>query len=212
MWGRIRGWNLLTVEQQREAIDQWIGAKLVKAYMRMQLKNAAFIPGLLKNYSKEYLAEYMTEIYLPSDDPVEEQFQQIVDRLIPFIFPDKKIDQIIFMTLPLIKDAHEAILKHGGGWSSTKSNLEKRKTAVLDWYRRNQSQRRYYLSTLKEKHLQNSDLYNDGGGQEKRNFIKRLLINIIKTETNKQLTFRELDERIRKLNKVIGQPLRLEDL
>lgn len=205
------GWNLLTKEQQQEALKQDLSPIVKKAYLRMQLKNSAFVPGLLMNYSKEELAEYVAKIFLPSDDPVEEQIQQIADLLIPFIYPDKKIDQIIDMTFRHVEEAYNAILKHGGGWSRT-SNPDKRKMAVLAWFRRNNSKPEYSLSSLKEIYLQDSALYDYGSGQERRNFINRLLINIIKTETNKKLTYQELDERINNIKKVTGQPLRLEDL
>ena len=108
----------------------------------MQLKNSAFVPGLLMNSSKEEFAKYAAKIFLPSDDPVEEQIQQIADLLIPFIYPDKKIDQIIDMTFNHVEEAYNAILKHGGGWSRT-ANPDKRKMAVLAWFRRNNSEHKY---------------------------------------------------------------------
>jgi len=207
----MRGINLLPPEQRQEALKQSIAAHLRKAYLRMQLRNAALIPGLLKNYSPDYLAKYCAEIFVPSGNPEDERIQLLADQLIPLVYPDKKIEQIIFMTVPQIKDAYKAILKRGGGWSAH-STPEKRKTAVLDWYRHNQARPSYCLSCLKETYLQDPALYDDGGGQEKRNFIYRLVIMIVKADTGKELTFQKVDEHFKKLKKLIRQPLRLEDL
>ena len=85
------------------------------------------------------------------------------------------------MALPEIRKAYNVILRSGGGWSSRKSNADKRKKAVLTWYKRNQVQ----LSYLKETYLEDPVLYEDRGGQEKRNFINRLLIKIVEAETVK---------------------------
>jgi hypothetical protein len=80
-------------------------------------------------------------------------------------------------------------LRSGGGWSSlADKSKEKRKTAVLDWYRRNQAR----LPYLKEVYLEDPALYEDGGGQEKRNFITRLLTRIVKDNANQELIFQKL--------------------
>ena len=126
------------------------------------------------------------------------------------IFPDKKIEPIIVKTLSEIKKAYNVILQSGGGWSSpADKSQEKRKSAVLDWYRRNQAS----LSYLKEIYLEDPAIYEDGGGQEKRNFIIRLTIKIVKDNADEELTFQKVDTHLKKLKKLKPHPpLRLEDL
>jgi hypothetical protein len=82
-------------------------------------------------------------------------------------------------------------MKKGGGWSSdkNKSNPEKRKEAVFTWFSMNESK----LNYLKKSYLEDNNLYNDGGGKEKRNFIIRLLIKIVKEKAHLKLTFAEAD-------------------
>ena len=101
------------------------------------------------------------------------------------------------------------MVQDGGGWSSypNKSSNEKRKKAVLDWYQHNHDR----LSYLKEAYLHDESLYNPGSGQEKRNFIVRLIKRIVEEETGKELTFQKVKDRHEDLNK-LQQPLHLKDL
>jgi len=130
--------------------------------------------------------------------------------VIDLMFPDKKIEPIISKALSEIKKAYNVILQSGGGWSSpADKSQEKRKLAVLDWYRRNQAR----LSNLKEIYLDDPALYEDGGGQEKRNFIARLMIKIVKDQADQELTFQKIDTHFKNLKKLKRHPsLRLEDL
>jgi hypothetical protein len=110
--------------------------------------------------------------------------------------------------LPEIEKAYDVILESGGGWASPSDKSQKmRKTAVLDWYQHSQAR----LSYLNKEYLEDPALYQDGGGQEKRNFIARLLIKIIGDKASKELTFRKIDAHLKNLKK-LKKPLRLKDL
>jgi hypothetical protein len=201
---------LLQKEQQQEtlqALDQGLQSVqpyLRKAYLRMRLRNASLIPGLLESYSIEHLADKIADIFEATASPEEEKIQLLADMLIHILYPDN----IISMALPEIKKAYNVILRSAGGWSSRKSNPDKRREAALNWFRRNRDR----FSYLKETYLEDPALYNVGGGQEKRNFINRLMIKIVNAEIGKELTFQKVDESIKELKKQMGQSLRLEDL
>lgn len=79
---------------------------------------------------------------------------------------------------------------------------------MLEWYRRNQTR----LSYLKEIYLQDLTLYYDGGGQEKRNFIGRLVIIMVKDKANMEIAFNKIDDHIKNLRKLIKKSLLLGDL
>lgn len=199
-------------EQERQEALQvleqgWpsIQPELRAAYLRLRL-GPLTLPGLLKNYSPKDLSEYITPIFTPPASPEEAKIKLLADLVISLLFPEKKIDPIIWEAELEIKKAYNVILRSGGGWSS-KIKPEKRKTAVLDWYRRNQAR----LSYLKEIYLEDPVLYEDGGGQEKRNFITRLLTKIVKDNANQELTFQKVNARLKSFKK-LGQPLKLEDL
>jgi len=179
------------------------------AYLRLRL-GPSTLPGLLQNYSPDDLAEYITPIFAPPSSPEEAKIQLFADLVIALIFPGKKIEPIIAKTLSEIKKAYNVILQSGGGWSSpADKDQEKRKTAVLEWYRRNQAQ----LSYLKEIYLEDPSLYEDRLGQEKRNFITRLVIKIAKDQADQELTFQKVDTHLKNLKKLKRHPpLRLEDL
>lgn len=180
------------------------------AYLRLRLRNPLLIPGLLQNYSPDYLADYCAEIYVPPASPKEAKIQLLADLVIALMFPEKKIEPIISRALSEIKKAYNVILESGGGWSSpADKSQEKRKSAVLDWYQRNQAS----LSCLKAIYLDDPALYEDGGGQEKRNFITRLMIKIVKDKADDELTFQNIGTHFKNLKKLKRHPpLRLEDL
>lgn len=201
-------------EQERQGTQQvlkqgWqnVLPDLKKAYVRLQL-NPSTLPGLLKNYSDEYLSEYIAQNFAPPASPEEAKIQLLADMVIALVFPGKKIDLIISKSLPEIKKAYNVILRSGGGWSSpADKSQEKRKSAVLEWYRHNQAR----LSYLKEIYLQDPVLYEDGGGQEKRNFIGRLVKKIVEDLSDQKLTFPKVNGHFKSLKK-LKLPLRLEDL
>jgi hypothetical protein len=168
--------------------------------------NAPTLPGLLKNYSPEYLAKFTAQNFDPPTSPEEAKIRLLADMVIALVYPDKKFDLTIWLALPQIERAYNVVLRSGGGWSSN-SNPDKRKTAVLEWYRRNQAR----LSYLKESYLHDTNLYNPGGGQEKRNFIVRLMIKIVEDKTSMELTFQKVADLLKSL-KQLEQPLRLEDV
>jgi hypothetical protein len=196
-------------ERQKENIRS-VQPYLRKAYLRLQLRNSLLIPGLLENYTPEYLSEYVAEIFAPPRNPEEAKIQLLADLVIGLMFPEKKIELIISKALSEIKKAYNVILQIGGGWSSpADKSQEKRKSAVLEWYQRNQAS----LSYLKEIYLDDPALYEDGGGQEKRNFIVRLMIKIVKDQAEQELTFQKVDTHFKNLKKLKPhRPLRLEDL
>jgi hypothetical protein len=201
-------------QKRREALqvlkEGWssIQPELGEAYLRLTFKSPRSIPGLLKNYSPKTLAKYISSIFTGPATPEEAKIQLLADLVISLIYPEKKIDPIMWEALPEIEKAYNVILHSGGGWASpSDKSQEMRKTAVLDWCRHKQAQ----LSYLKEEYLEDPILYQDGGGQEKRNFIIRLMINIIRDKANKELTFRKVDAHLKNL-KNLKQPLRLEDL
>ena len=186
-----------------------IQTEIRAAYLRLQL-GPRTLPGLLKNYSINYLAVCCAEIFVPPASPEEAKIQLLADMVISLLFPGKKIDPIVWEALPEIEEAYNVILRSGGGWSSpADKSQKKRKLAVLDWYRRNQAR----LSNLKEIYLEDPALYEDGGGQEKRNFIARLMIKIVKDQADQELTFQKIDTHFKNLKKLKRHPsLRLEDL
>jgi hypothetical protein len=193
---------LLVLEQGWQSVLPY----LETAYLRLQL-GPLTLPGLLKNYSPKDLAKYIAPVFTSPSSPEEAKIQLLADLVISLLFPERKIDPIIWEALPEIEEAYSVILQSGGGWSSYESNPEKRKTAVLEWYRRDQAR----LSYLEEIYLDDPALYEGGGGQEKRNFITRLLIKIVKDKGNQELTFQKVEAHLKNL-KDLKQPLRLEDL
>ncbi|MGQ9688324.1 MAG: hypothetical protein ACUVXF_05990 [Desulfobaccales bacterium] len=196
--------DLREAAQEREW--QSILPHLREAYLRVML-NPSTLPGLLKNYSPEDLTKHIASLFTLPASPEEAKIRLLADLVISLMFPEKKIDPIIWQALPEIEKAYEVILQRGGGWSSYKSNPDKRKEAVLEWYRGNQAR----LDFLKEKYLQDPALYAEGGGAEKRNFIVGLVIKIVKDTASKELTFQRVKAHLKNLKNLKG-PLRLEEL
>ncbi len=184
-----------------------IQPELKAAFLRLQLRNPLLIPGLLKNYSIDYLAGYCAEIFAPPASPEEAKIQLLADLVVSLQYPEKKLNVVISKARLEIKKAYNAVMRDGGGWSSMKSNPDKRRTAVLAWYKKNESS----LSYLNENHLNNQILYR-GGGQHKRDFCVRLLLEIIKDIGNNELTFRKVHDDHFKGFKGPIEPLRVEDL
>ncbi|MCX5888497.1 MAG: hypothetical protein NTY36_03490 [Deltaproteobacteria bacterium] len=203
----------MTKEQQREVVKQSLAEDLKKAYLRMQLCNPIIVSRLLKNYQGEQLMEYTLNLIDPPATPEEVKIQLLSDMVIDFTFPkvERKIETIIWKALGEIRKAYAVISQKGGGpgWSSdpNKDTPNKRQMAVLEWYRHNQAR----LTYLKEAHLQDTNLYNPGSGQQKRNFVARLIIKIVQDETNENLTFQKVKAHLENLKK-IQQPLRFEEL
>jgi hypothetical protein len=210
--------ELLKEQQQQDALQVLKqGWESVQPYLRKAYLGQLFgammgpmiLPGLLKNYSPKYLANYIVElqIFEPPASPEEAKIQLLADLVIFLTFPEIGLNYIIYMAQAEIEKVYKVVMKEGGGWSAYKSTPDKRKGAVLEWHRRNEAR----LTYLKEAHLQDEVLYEDRSGQEKREFRTSLLIKIVKDVTNKELTFRNVYDRRKKLKK-LEQPLRLEDL
>jgi hypothetical protein len=203
----------LKEQKRREALQILKGGwssiqhEIGDAYLRLAFKSPMAIPGLLKNYSPKDLAKYISPIFTDPATPEEAKIQLLADLVISLLYPEK-IDPIIWEALPEIEKAYDVIMESGGGWASpSDKSQERRKTAVLDWCRHNQAR----LSYLNKEYLEDPVLYQDGGGQEKRNFIVRLMIKIIRDKASKKLTFQKVDAHLKNL-KNLKQPLRLEDL
>jgi len=180
---------------------------LTKAYLRLQLRSYLTIIGLLKSHSPKELSEFISNVFVPPATPEEAKIQLLADIVIDWAYPDNKIEPIIGEALSEINKAYDVIKLHAGGWSSYDSNLEKRRTAVLEWYRHNEAR----LSYLKEIYLDDLALYEDRGGQERRNFVTLLLRKIVKDKANMELTFREVNAHLKNIEKS-KRPLTLEDL
>jgi len=182
----IAEWDL--IEQAWQAILPY----LKKAAIRLHLNPLA--PGTLQSYSDEFLEQ----IYGPPASLMEKKKQQLAGMIFALLFPEKEIDFLITKALPEIEEAYKVILNKGGGWVSfLDRGADKRKRVVLDWYQRN----RVRLFYLKETYLQDPKLYEDRGGQEKRDFRARLLIKIVNDVTGINITFQQANNHLRNLNK-----------
>jgi hypothetical protein len=208
MGKNLRGQKLQGALKVLKGGLQSVQPDLKTAYLRLQLMNSSLIPGLLKNYSSDFLAEYCAEIFIFPASPEEAKIQLLADRVISLQYSEKRLNVILLKAKLEIKKAYNALMRDGGGWSSLKSNSDKRKTAVLAWYQENKS----CLSYLTENMLNNQILYRGGGGQDKRDFQVRLLLEIIKENGNKEIAFRKVHDDYFKSFKGPIQPLRVEDL
>ena len=198
--------------QKGKLEDGWESVQpyLRRAYLLRQV-NPLIFRRLLHNHTGEEITEYFLQVLAPPASPEEAKIQLLADMVIGLMFPktEEKIDAIILTALKEINKAYEVIVQVGSGWSSDhkKINPEKRKKAVLEWWQNAQGQ----LTYLKETHLQDENLYNPGGGQEKRNFIVRMIRKIVEEETGKELTFQKVKDRLEDLKK-LQQPLNLKGL
>jgi len=208
--------ELLKEQQQQDTLQVlkqgWESVQpcLRKAYLRQlfgPMMGPMILPALLKNYSPEYLADYIVEVFEPPASPEEAKIQLLANLVVSLVFPGKRLNHIIYKALAEIGKVYKVVMARGGGWSSYKSNPDKRKGAVLEWYRRNEAR----LTYLKEAHLQDSYLYEGRLGQESRDFRARLLIKIVKDVDKEELTFQKVNDHFKKFKK-LEQPLRLEDL
>jgi hypothetical protein len=212
--------KLLKDQQQQEAVqvlkEGWksIRPYLRKAYLRRELMNTRTIFRLLENHTVEEFMEYSLQLLKVPVTPEEAKIQLLSDIVIGLVYPEpeteNKIETIIQESLGEIDELYTAILQKGGGpgWSfdPKKDKPNKRKMIALEWCRRNQVR----LSYLKEKYLQDTDLYNFGSGQERRNFTSRLIIKIVNDEIGKKLNFSKVKAYLGNLKTL--QPLQIKDL
>jgi hypothetical protein len=126
--------------------------------------------------------------------PAERTIVVLADLVVALLFPETIISGLIDNAMGEIGEAYQIMKSMGGGWSSntSKSTPEKRKTAVLEWYRLNQTR----LSYLNKTYLKDSGLYKDRGGQEKRDFQVRLLKKIIQQVVKRELTFNKVGKQL----------------
>ncbi len=120
----------------------------------------------------------------PLASPEEKTIMVLADMVVALLIPEPLISDLIGNARGEVEEAYHVILEKGGGWAS-KIKPDQRKAAVGEWYTQNRTR----LSYLEESYLQDSALYEDRGGQEKRQFISLLLKKIIKKITKKELTF-----------------------
>jgi hypothetical protein len=152
------------------------------------------------------LPEALREEYLKPPANLEEQTSEVLaDIVVNLIYPGEVLPAIISQAAGEIDEAYRVIMQEGGGWSRQTSNPDKRKAAVLDWYQRNH----HRLLYLREPYLQDPALYEDRGGQEKRDFESRLLAKVVATLTRKRLPFSKIQTHLKSLKKRM-QALRQE--
>ena len=144
---------------------------------------------LLKSFS-----DRDRDCYLKPASPEERTILVLADMVVALLSPQPLISGTINNALAEIEEAYHVILERGGGWAS-KIKPDQRKAAVCEWYRQNRTR----LSYLEESYLQDSALYEDRGGQEKRQFRSLLLIKIIKQIANRELTFAKVKAHLEKL-------------
>lgn len=146
------------------------------------------------------LPEALREEYLkPAASPEEQTSEALADIIVNLIYPGEILPAIISQAAGEIDEAYRVILRNGGGWSRRISSPDKRKSALLDWYQRNH----HRLLYLREPYLQDQALYEDRGGQEKRDFESRLLAKIVETLTRKRLPFSKIQAHLKSLKKRI---------
>jgi hypothetical protein len=136
--------------------------------------------------------------FAPPATPEEEKIMILADMAASYLYFDEVIsdwidDTLIPGALAEIEEAYQ-VIKDTKGWSGRKSHEENRKAVALDWFKIHH----HRLAYLKESHLKDPQLYEDGGGQERRNFRVRLLKDIINDKTRRKETSRDI---IRRLNK-----------
>jgi hypothetical protein len=143
--------------------------------------------------------EILRTIFAPPADYKEAMLTHVTDFLTFITFDEratlKMVNSTVSKALPEIKEAYNVILKDGGGWSYRRGGPSQRQTAVLAWFNRNKDR----LSYLKKSYLEDPTLYNDGGGQEKRNFTIRLLMLIIKQNITQKITSQKIQKSLNNL-------------
>lgn len=139
--------------------------------------------------------EILRTIFAPPADHMEAILDHTADLLAFMVFNEettlKLVADIISKSLPEIEEAYNVILRDGGGWSGPKGDPDKRQAAVLAWF----DQHKARLSFLKRSYLEDPTLYNDGAGQEKRNFITRLLMFLLLEKMDRdKITFQKVHD------------------
>ncbi len=142
--------------------------------------------------STEEWTTWGPQVYDPPQTPEEETIMLLADLVAALLFREEiagaQTIEVLPQALSEVERAYEAVKRKGGGWSKNSTD-NARQTAALQFFRAN----REHLKFLKEEHLLDQSLYNEGGGQEKRNFTVRLLGKIVKDATNTELTFQKVN-------------------
>lgn len=178
---------------------------LAKAWMRLLLhyedlqalptKTLVDFEESIKMYTtfltEEEETTWRPQVYDPPQTPEEETISLLADLVAALLFreeiSEKKTIEVLREALSEVERAYGAVKRKGGGWRKNSTD-NARQTAALQFFRAN----REHLKFLKEEHLLDPSLYNEGGGQEKRNFTVRLLGKIIHDTTHQHLPIKEI--------------------
>lgn len=184
------------------SMEEWRSAfpYLEEANLRLVHRHLSKAALRLVLYAKsEYLSDELRgKLFTSPTLPGEKTIMVLADLVIALRFPQKIIPGIIHKAIVEVEEAYKVILQKGGGWASrSQDNPEKRKTAVLQWFRKNQAR----LSYLKEPYLEDLNLYVPRSGQEKRDFRAQLLVKIIEETTKQELPPTKITEYYRDFKK-----------
>jgi hypothetical protein len=164
------------------------------AFMRLFLN--PFAP-----WSEGCSDEVLRTIFASPANYKEAMIQHIAEVLTFITFGEKTTLKIVNTTitkaLPEVEEAYKVAKQSAGGWSVRAGEPSTRQMAVLEWFTENKNR----ISYIKKSHLEDTSLYDDGGGQEKRNFIVRLLLLILKQKVALKITFQEVQKSLKNLNK-----------
>jgi hypothetical protein len=182
--------------------------RLVLPYLEEAIKRKMFKP--LLSWAKKSELSLPSTIFAPPASNEEAVIMILADMVVTLTDdPKNRIEPIISGALSEIDEAYDIVLQDGGGWSARKGGPERRQAAVLEWFDRNEAR----LSCLKKSHLEEPNLYNPGGGQEKRNFRIRLIMKIVEETAHQRITSKEAIDYLRQskqygetiLGKVLSQ-------
>lgn len=168
----------------------------VLPYLEEAIKRKMFKP--MMPWVEDSELSFLKTIFTPPTSHEEAVIRTLADMVVTLLDdPKNRIEPIISGALPEIDEAYNAVLQEGGGWSARKGGPERRQAAVLAWFDRNEAR----LSHLKKPHLEDPNLYNDGGGQEKRNFRIRLIGKVVEETAHQRITSQEIIDTLRRLKK-----------
>lgn len=172
--------------------------RLVFPYLQKAIERQYYNPLLPWVKKSDVIKDFLKEIFAPPASHEEEVIMIVADILVDLIVdPVRRIAPIISAALPEIEEAYNVVLQDGGGWSSRGGKSERRKAATFAWFDQNKAR----MSYLNKSHLQDLTLYNDGAGQDKRNFYIHLILKIVKERAHRIITFNEILNYMRRTKK-----------
>ena len=154
---------------------------------------------VLKHGSDDVRDKVREKYFKPPATPEEKTIIALADLVFVLTSPENALPGLIDNAIDEIDEAYDVLKQEGGGWSSdaSKSNPKKRKEALSTWFKREQGRLLY----LRELYLTDERLYEDRGGQEKRDFRDILLIMIIEDLVKQKLSSHEIRRRIKDLKR-----------